>query len=78
MKSLVLLKSPTGNFPSEIWAIGYQAAPRGYAFKPLVGSFDVVKLGEFAAKHGLEAHIADAKHAREIHGVIVGRDGSAV
>lgn len=75
MKSYVCLRlknrAANAKFPDWVWTAGYQAAPQGYAFKPLIGSFDMSVLGLRAATDGLECHVCDRAHAKSIHGLPV-------
>lgn len=73
MKTFVALRliNQNSTFPKSLWQIGYKAAPQGYAFKQLEGDFDVLALAKFANLNGLEAHICDARAARQIHGLPV-------
>lgn len=73
MKSYVCLrlKNQNAKFPDWVWLAGYKAAPQGYAFKPLIGSFDMAILGIRAMADGLECHVCDRTHAISIHGLSV-------
>ena len=72
MKNLVILKHTDKRpFDADLFArLGYsEVNSNGYHCKPFVGQMDVIALSSFAAKHGLEAYICDAKSAHSIHGL---------